>query len=361
MSRLREGWGALAVTAVVAAIVAQGAAAVPAPVADYQFHDNRSSSVPGAPQIADLGSGNAFATEDVAGCRTRAITFPQHNGLSLDTSGLRIGPTFSETVVIDFHLADVSSYRRLIQSADTTSHSGLYIRFGRLDWYDAGTGSHEGGPVIAPGADVEVALVQNAILSKWIMTGYVNGVEQFSFTSDFEVGPQLRLFKDNDPPGASGEDSAGAVFRVRFYNGSVFPSDIPAIYNASLLGNPSLCPAASASATGKPRALKTAHGPVIKTGVVASCPDTGVLCTGTASVVAAGAKKARRGPALASMNLAVAPGDTQAISVAMGKRGTKILRKRRKLRVTASVSITGPNGKPVPVATAGKIKQPAGK
>jgi hypothetical protein len=37
----------------------------------------------------------------------------------------------------------------------------------------------------------------------------------------------------------------------------------------------------------------------------------------------------------------------------------KVLRKRHKLRVTASVSLTGPNGKPVTVTTTGRIKQPA--
>jgi hypothetical protein len=356
MSRLREGWGVLAATAMVVAVVAQDAAAAPAPVADYQFHDNRTSSVAGAPEIADLGSGNTFATENVAGCSTRALAFPQHNGLSLDTSGLRTGPQFDETIVIDFRLADVSSYRRLIQTADTTSDSGLYIRDGRLDWYDAGTGSHEGGPVIAPGTDVEVTLVQIAILSKWTMYGFVNGVQQFNFTSDFEVGPQLRLFKDNQ---GGVEDSAGAVFRVRFWNDSLALTDIPGIYSASLLGNPSLCAAASASATGKPRASNTSYGPVIKSGVVGACPDAGILCTGTALVRGTGAKKSKRGPVLASTDLAIASGTSQPISVAFTKRGVKVLRKRHKLRVTASVSLTGPNGKPVTVTTTGRIKQPA--
>ena len=357
MSRLREGWGVLAATALVVAVVAQGASAAPAPVADYQFHDNRSSSVPGAPGITDVGSGNTFVTEGVAGCSTRALAFPQHNGLSLDTSGLRTGPQFNETIVIDFRLADVSSYSRLIQTADTTSDSGLYIRAGRLDWYDAGTGSHEGGPVITPGTDVEVALLQNAILSKWIMTGFVNGVQQFSFTSDFEVGPQLRLFKDNQ---GGIEDSAGAVFRVRFWNSSLFPADIPPIYSASLLGNPSLCPAASASRTRKPRATKNTYGVYVDTGVVASCPDTAVDCSGTAAVQGPGARKSKKGKTLGSTAITIASGKSQAVSVKLGKRGRKLLTSKGKLKVTASVALTGPNGKPVAAQNAGKIKAPRG-
>jgi hypothetical protein len=358
MSRLREGWGVLAATALVVAVVAQGASAAPAPVADYQFHDNRSSSVPGAPGITDVGSGNTFVTEGVAGCSTRALAFPQHNGLSLDTSGLRTGFPISETIVIDFRLADVSGYRRLIQTADTTDDSGLYVRAGRLDWYDAGTGSHEGGPVIAPDTDVEVALIQSAILDRWGMFGFVNGVQQFNFTSDFEVGPQLRLFKDNQ---GGVEDSAGAVFRVRFWKTSLVPADIPAIYSASLLGNPSSCPGAEAKANRKPRAVVSAYGGVsVDTGITAACPDAGVICSVDISVTGGGAKKSKSS-VLASGHVDLPAGISQSATIVLNKRGKKLLLKRGKAKITATVSATGPNGKPAIATSSGKVKQPHSK
>ena len=199
MSRLRKGWGALAVTAIVAGGVAQGASALPSPQADYQFHNDLSSSIAGAPPMTDLGSGNGFATENVDGCMTRVLSFPQHNGLTLDTSGLSLGgPPFDVRVVLDFRLADVSGFRRLIQTTDPTSDSGLYVHDGKLDWYQAG--SHEGGPVIASNQFVEVhapaGLDPLAVHDVRIRQ---RGASSSSFTTpdSTEVGPQLRLFKDN--------------------------------------------------------------------------------------------------------------------------------------------------------------------
>jgi hypothetical protein len=281
--------------------------------------------------------------------------------LTVDTSSLRSGPPFDVRVVLDFRLADVSGFRRLIQTTDSTSDSGLYVHDGKLDWYQAG--SHEGGPVIASNQFVEVTLLEDAILSRFTMFGYVNGVEQFSFTTpdSTEVGPQLRLFKDNGLPGAPDEDSAGEVFRVRFYGGpGLFPQDVPSVYAESLLGDPSSCPAAGASRTGKPRATKNTYGVYVDTGVVASCPDTAVDCGGTASLQGPGAKKSKKGRNLGSTAITVPSGKSQAVTVKLGKRGRKRLASKGKLKITASVAITGPNGKPVAAQNAGKIKAPRG-
>jgi hypothetical protein len=356
MSRLYKGAGALAITAIVIALSAQAAGAVVSLKADYQFHDNLSSSVTGAPALMDLGAGNSFATENVAGCRTRALTFPQGNGLALDASGFRPGPSFSQTIVLDFRLADVSDYRRLIQSADSTSDTGLYIHDGSLVWFEGGD---HGTPTttIAPNQFVEVTLIQNAILAQFSMSGFVDGVQQFNFVTPVELGPQIRLFKDNDGIN-SGEDSAGAVFRVRYYPGGFLSGDAQTVFAGSLLGSPSSCPGASASATGKPRAIHTSYGDIVDTGVLVSCPDAGVDCTGSASVTGSGAKKSKKTASLGSTSFNVAPGLSQSVTVPLAKRGRKLLLKKRKLKATATVAVTGPNGKPVTVQTGGKVKAP---
>jgi hypothetical protein len=49
------------------------------------------------------------------------------------------------------------------------------------------------------------------------------------------------------------------------------------------------------------------------------------------------------------------------VTVALSRKGKKLLRKKGKLKVTATVSVTGPNGKPVTAKTAGKIKAPKRK
>jgi hypothetical protein len=97
---------------------------------------------------------------------------------------------------------------------------------------------------------------------------------------------------------------------------------------------------------------------VVDTGVVASCPDAAVVCDGSASVTGPGAKRSKKGSALASAPLNVSPGTSQSVTLVLGKRGKKLLLKRGKLKITATVSITGPNGKPAQVSTHGKVRQP---
>ena len=359
MSRLFKGWGALAATTFVAALLAQGAGAVVTLKADYQFRDSHSSFVPGAPDLVDLGSGNGFATEQVGGCSTRVLTFPQGNGLQADTSSFI--PNALETIVFDFRLADVSSYRRLIGGVSGPStDTGLYVHDGKLDWFETGAPDNEGpSAVIAANQYAEVALMQFIPMSgMYQLVGFVNGVQQFSYHSQFKVLAQASLFKDNDPP-HGGEESAGAVSRVRFYDNGLTPAEVSAIYADSVLSNPAACPAASATVTGKPRATKNSYGVYVDAGVLASCPDTGVECSGTVSVTGPGAKKSKKAR-LGSTTFTLGSGKSLAATVKLGKRGRKLLASRGKLKVTASVAVTGPNGKPVSAQTAGKIKAPRG-
>jgi hypothetical protein len=115
-------------------------------------------------------------------------------------------------------------------------------------------------------------------------------------------------------------------------------------------------PAAQLSVTGKPRALKSSYGGlVVDTGVLASCPDAGLVCTGTASITGPGAKT---GSILASAPINVAPGISQSVTLVLGKRGRKLLLKRGKLKIAISVSITGPDGTAATAATGGRITQP---
>jgi hypothetical protein len=212
--------------------------------------------------------------------------------------------------------------------------------------------------VLANNVPAEVAFMQFVPMSgMYQLVGFVNGVQQFSYHSQFRVTAQPRLFKDNDPPGMTGEESAGAVSRVRFYADGLTPADVTDIYNASVLGNPSSCPAASASATGKPKATKAGGSVLIDTGIQGTCPDTGVDCNGTASVAGVGAKKSKAS-VLSSASFTVPSGKTQEVIFRLRKRGKKLLRERGKLKVTASVSLTGPNGKPVTVQTRGKLRYP---
>jgi hypothetical protein len=115
-------------------------------------------------------------------------------------------------------------------------------------------------------------------------------------------------------------------------------------------------PAAQLSVTGKPRALISPYGGlVVDTRVLATCPDAGLVCSGTAAITGPGAKTAST---LASAPINVSPGISQSITLVLGKRGRKLLMQRGKLKIAVSVSITGPDGATVTAASGGTIKQP---
>jgi hypothetical protein len=113
---------------------------------------------------------------------------------------------------------------------------------------------------------------------------------------------------------------------------------------------------AQLSVTGKPHAVNSAYGGLAAvTGVLGSCPDAGVVCTGTGSITGSGAKKAS---VLASATIVVSPGISQSITVVLAKRGQRLLRKLGKLKIAISISLTGPDGQAVTATNGGTIKRP---
>jgi hypothetical protein len=206
------------------AITATTAGAVPALVADYQFQNSHASSVGGAPDLTDLGGGtNAFATDDINGHVATDLSFPQDNGLSLSPAVILPSPDIY-SVVMYFKFANTSGYRRILDLKNGTEDRGLYSLGGVLDFYGDNGGSV---PTITPGVYAQVVLTD----AGGTVTGYVNGVQQFTFddTSSMDAtisDSTLRFFQDNTSGGATGEDSAGSVARIRVYNSVLTPTDV---------------------------------------------------------------------------------------------------------------------------------------
>jgi hypothetical protein len=143
---------------------------------------------------------------------------------------------------------------------------------------------------------------------------------------------------------------ARLVVRVGFAS---LVSIVALVLTASAVSAQAPSPPAQLSVTGKPRALNSPYGGlVVDTGVLATCPDAGLVCTGTGSITGPGAKT------LASAAVNVPPGISLPVTLVLGKRGRKLLLDRGKLKIAVSVSITGPDGVPVTAQTGGKIKQP---
>ncbi|MBI4552274.1 MAG: T9SS type A sorting domain-containing protein [Candidatus Latescibacteria bacterium] len=187
-------------------------------VADYQFENTRSSSVGTPPALTDLGSGsNAFIVDTIDGQTRTVLAFPEGNGLALSpTTGVILNETYS--IVILFRFSTVSDYRRLVEFKNATADEGLYNLDGDLVFYDEAYGT--GGPLV-PNTYAQVVLTRDSAKN---VVGYVNGISQFSFLDTFDLAVidennVLRFFQDDSD--VSGEHSAGAVARIRLYDGAL--------------------------------------------------------------------------------------------------------------------------------------------
>ena len=209
-------------------LVLAGPAAAATLTADYRFAGSYASSVAGAPALAPLGPGaNAFAAETVLGTSQQVLRFPEGNGVSL-TPTTGVVPSDSYTIAVLARLSTTSGYRRYVDFKNGTADTGLYDLDGTLDFYSYGSGTLS---PIQPDAYAVVVLTRSAAGQ---LVGYVNGVQQFAFddaaAGDGVISPDavLRFFRDNET-GANTEHSAGAVARIRLWDGPLSPVEVAAL------------------------------------------------------------------------------------------------------------------------------------
>lgn len=194
---------------------------------DYQFADTRASSCCAAPALSDIGSGNVFIGEDVGGSLRQVLTFPKGNGLSLSSGGVISPDSYSIAVLLRFQ--ETSGFRKIIDFKGASSDSGLYNLSGQLSFFPVVTGAST-PPPFEPNKYVQVVLTRDAATKEVI--GYVDGAQQLQFTDTNDlgvVGPAatVRFFKDDDA--VPNEDSAGAVARIRVYDGPLSSSEVSAL------------------------------------------------------------------------------------------------------------------------------------
>jgi hypothetical protein len=204
--------------------------------ADYELQGSYSSSLGGggAPDLTDIGAGNAFATDTVNGVVRQALTFPQGNGLDLAvTSPVKDG---DYSVVMLFRLADVSGYRRILDLENGMSDDGLYAHNGMVDIFSVS--SHPSATtVLSNDTYAEVALTDRAEpVDHSDVVAYVNGVQVAAYNATEGFKPfagHIRFFKDD-----GSEESAGAVACIRVYEGTLSADQVSAI-----AADPSFCAA----------------------------------------------------------------------------------------------------------------------
>ena len=245
MRRVRLG-SILGGIAALAALLSVPAASAATLIGDYQLQGTRSSSSGPGAALADLGAGvNSFQSDMVMGVSRQVLAFPQHNGLRLNPTGITAS-TYS--VVATFRLADVSSYKRILDSTNGTSDSGFYAHTGKADYYDNGTDYESPAALLFNNAYATVAITQvSPPVGSALSSIYVNGSLAAQHGSAFPVlGDTLRFFKDNVSGGSVNEDSAGAVSCIRVYNSALTGAEVAAI------GASPICSAPGPSQTGAP-------------------------------------------------------------------------------------------------------------
>ena len=145
------------------------------------------------------------------------------------------GLTLSNAIVPDdysietiFSFENVDGYRRIIEFKDRGADTGLYVLSSTLNFYPV-----QNGPdgVFSPNVDADVVLTRDG--ASGLVVGYVNGVEQFSFTDTdnlavfSESGNIIHFFIDDI--GVGGEASAGVVDRIRIYSGALSATEVAAL------------------------------------------------------------------------------------------------------------------------------------
>jgi hypothetical protein len=220
---------ALLSLAALLALAPTGLASAATLKADYDFQGTRASSVAGAPALTDAGPGtNAFQTDTVLGNQQQVLTFPKDNGLAL-TSTNSIISSGSYSVVMLVRLDQIGGYRRLIDFTDGMVDNGFYALGGQLVLYPAATGNSAG--LVPANTYVQIALTRDAAGT---VNGYINrtlalGPYDDSRAADAAITSSniLRFFIDDTA--VPGEDSAGAVARIRIYDGPLTAAEVAAL------------------------------------------------------------------------------------------------------------------------------------
>lgn len=172
----------------------------------------------------DLGGPNLVPDGGTLGSTSYA--FGPNQGLSL-SNGLPDPANYSiETI---FRFANLSGYRKILDFKNLSSDQGLYTLDTALNFYNVAGGL---ASAFTPNVDVRLIVTRDDTTDKFV--GYVNGVQQITFTdsSDLAVFTAtnniIQFFKDDFTTGQS-EASAGIVDLIRIYDAPLSATAVAAL------------------------------------------------------------------------------------------------------------------------------------
>ena len=193
--------------------------------ADYRFANSLADSVGAAAELSAIGAdATAFIDEAVLGQTRPVLRFDRGSGLALTPASVVVGSEYTIELVFRFDRLD--GWAKIVDFNDATEDCGLYSLDGRMDFWPITTGF---GAALEADSYAHVVLTRDATGT---VVAYVNGNRQLSFhdTGDIAVvdaNDTLRLFSDDTT--TPDEDSAGAVSRIRLYDGPLTASEVAAL------------------------------------------------------------------------------------------------------------------------------------
>ena len=169
---------------------------------DYEFASGLNDSVAGGASLQA-----SFRDPATGSVSNGFYNFQQGAGLSLST--LLPGSTY--TIDISTTFTNVDGYRKLVSFNNLTDDAGLYILNGGLNLYNVANGPAN---IVTAGTAFDARLSRDG--STGVITGYLNGVLQFSYTdtsNSYLASTNLYFLRDDTRQ--NGEDSAGSADFIR--------------------------------------------------------------------------------------------------------------------------------------------------
>jgi hypothetical protein len=128
------------------------------------------------------------------------------------------------SILMDFSIANTNGYRKLIDFKDKSVDRGLYNQNGGLNFYLSAANTNIG---LNPNTLARLVLTRDSSTQQ--VTGYVNGVQQISFTdsgNDAVFSSNVAHFFQDDNATGGGEASAGFLSKLSIYDGALSSQDL---------------------------------------------------------------------------------------------------------------------------------------
>ena len=117
----------------------------------------------------------------------------------------------------------------------------------------------------------------------------------------------------------------------------------------------------SVTGSGTPKVTGSGSNLTVDTGVNASCPAGSASCAVTGTITSSSARyvaRAARITTLGTLKTTLKPGEKRKVKVKLTKKGAKLLRKAKRLKVKIVVVVIGPDKKPVKKTRTVTLKAP---